>query len=174
MITRLEPGGDFAPINLATLGGGSITLGVPSKPENWQAIFSYRGKHCPICTRFLGELNAHVEELAKAGIEVVAVSGDTQERAAKHMEEAKPTFPIAFGLQLETMRTLGLYISEPAPSDDIDEPFGEPGLFVVDGTGRLIVVNYSNASVARPNLGTLTMGLSFLKGHNYPIRGTQS
>lgn len=174
MIKRLEPGSNFAPITVSKFGGGEFTLGKPSGDNDWQVIISYRGKFCPICTMFLSELNNHVADFAAAGIEVVAVSADPEEKVAIQMADVNPTYPVGYDLSLEEMRSLGLYVSHPASANETDHPFSEPGLFVVDGEGKLIVVSYSNVPAVRPDLSTLKMGLSFIKdpANNYPIRGT--
>ena len=72
------------------------------------------------------------------------------------------------------MKTLGLYISHPRSARETDRPFAEPGLFVINGDGKVQVTDISNAPFARPDLESLVGGLKFIRdpANQYPIRGT--
>ena len=174
--TKLAAGQDFPVIKTARLGGGEIELGVPAQGHDWRLVVVYRGKHCPICTKYLSTLNEHLPELNTLGIDVVAVSADPEEKAASQIVEVGPDFDVGYGLTLEQMQGLGLYISEPRSAAETDRPFAEPGLFVVNAEGKLQVADTSNAPFARPDLKSLVMGLGFIRNpeNNYPIRGTHA
>jgi AhpC/TSA family. len=47
----------------------------PSGGHDWQIIVVYRGLHCPICKRYLKQLEGLQEQFHAAGVDVVAVSG---------------------------------------------------------------------------------------------------
>ena len=158
-------------ITLPQLGGDRLHVGTPVDHNDWQAVVVYRGKHCPICKTYLTELERLVPEFANAGVGVVAVSGDPEERARSFVDELGLTFPVAYELTLEQMDLLGLYISEPRSDQETDRPFAEPGLFVINADGLLQVVDISNAPFARPDLASLAKGLKFVRDNDYPIRG---
>ena len=175
-MTNAKPlvGETFPKITVPQLGGGQLDLGSPANGRDWQLVVVYRGKHCPICTRYLKELDAIVPELAKIGIDVVAVSADPEEKAQEQAAEAGVSFPVGIDLSVSQMQELGLYVSDPRSAAETDRPFAEPGVFVVNSSGKLQVVDISNAPFARPALSSLLMGLNFIKNpdNNYPVRGT--
>lgn len=175
MVMKLKAGDRFPKIAVSRLGGGEVVLGEPQNGRDWQLVVVYRGKHCPICTRYLGEINAVYEQLNDLGIDVVAVSADSLEKAEEHTALVEPSFTVGYGLTESQMEQLGLYISEPRSDAETDRPFAEPGLFVINDDGALQVVDISNAPFARPNLDSLAMGLGFIRNpeNNYPIRGTR-
>jgi hypothetical protein len=75
---------------------------------------------------------------------------------------------------MDQMKELGLYISSPRHGMDIEAPFAEPGLFVVNEDGELRVVDIANVPFARPQLGSLVGGLKFMRGMTeaFPANGT--
>ena len=70
------------------------------------------------------------------------------------------------------MKQLGLYISHPRSAEETDHPFAEPGLFVINDSGTVQVVDISNNPFVRPELEALTSGLAWIRKNTYPIRGT--
>jgi len=61
-------------------------------------------------------------DFASAGVEVVAVSGDSEEQLKKHLEKIDVNFPLYYNLTIEQMTDLGLYISEPRSDAETDHP----------------------------------------------------
>lgn len=171
---KLIAGSAFPNFTVKKLGGGQIDIGALSKEYDWKLVIVYRGKHCPICTRYLLQLNEMLPKLNALGIEAIVVSADTAEKAEKHMLEVEPNYSVGFDLSVEQMKTLGLYVSNPRSPQETDRPFAEPGLFVINEKGLLQVVDISNAPFARPELASILMGLGFIRNpeNNYPIRGT--
>ena len=167
-------GGTFPRMTVPRLGGGDLVLGAPDSKGSWQMIVVYRGKHCPICTRYLSDLNEVMPDLKRIDIDVVAVSADPEARAKAQTEEAGAAYPVGHSLSVAQMKALGLYISDPRSASETDRPFAEPGLFVVNANGDLQVVDISNAPFARPSLTSMVQGLKFIKdpSNSYPIRGT--
>lgn len=155
-------------VSLARTGGGEVKLRDAGK---WRAIVVYRGKHCPICRTYLKALDGLLEEFKAAGVEVVAISADTQEKAETQVAEEHWRFPVGYGLTPDQMRQLGLYISAPRSPQETDRPFAEPGLFVIAPGGTIQVVDISNAPFARPELSGVLKGLKFIQEKQYPIRG---
>ncbi|MGF1759330.1 redoxin domain-containing protein [Photobacterium sagamiensis] len=170
----LAAGQPFPQLSVNTIDGEQVVLGVPKSGFDWQLVVVYRGAHCPLCTRYLNQLNERMHDLHKLGIDVVAVSGDSLAKAKRQLADVNPSYPVGFGLTIEQMQLLGLYVSEPRSPQETDAPFAEPGLFVINEQGLIQVLDISNAPFARPDLDALLMGLEFIKNpeNNYPIRGT--
>lgn len=172
--TRPKPGDAFPTTDVPLLGGGTLRLGRASDGYDWQMIVVYRGKHCPICTRYLSEVADVTPELRDLGIEVVAVSADSEARAKEQIAEAGVDYPVGYGLSVEQMQTLGLYISSPRHGMNVEGPFAEPGLFVINETGELRMVDIANVPFFRPQLSSLAGGLRFMRGmtESFPANGT--
>ena len=103
---------------------------------------------------------------------VVAVSADPQEKADADVAEFGWRFPVGYGLTIDQMRMLGLYISEPRSPPETDRPFAEPGLFVVNPEGKAQIIDISNAPFSRPELAGILRGVKLIQERNYPVRGT--
>ena len=150
------------------VGGGQISIG---SADGWQIVFVYRGKHCPLCRKYLGELNGQLEEFSSLGAEVIAVSADTSEKAETEVAEEGWCFPVGYGLTVKQMHELGVYVSEPRSFEETDRPFAEPGLFVVNPDHKMQIIDISNAPAARPALSILLLGLKFIMKNGLPVRG---
>lgn len=171
---KFEAGAPFPSINKSTLEGANRDLSKPSEGKDWQMLVVYRGRHCPLCTQFLNELATYKRRLDEIGIDLVAVSGDSKEQLQEHTCQLEVNFPLFYGLSLEEMKSLGLYISKPRSEQETDHPFAEPGLFIINEKGTLQVADISNNPFARPELENLISGLEWIRKNNYPIRGTFS
>ena len=171
---KLAAGSVFPAISLPVLGGGRRDISKPRDGLDWMLVIVYRGKHCPLCTKYLRELDATLSDLNALGVDVIAVSADNQPRAAAQMEEVSPRFDVAYGLTVPQMRELGLYISDPRNGIDVEAPFAEPGLFVIDEAGALQITDISNVPFSRPDLEWIAKGIGFRRGpmKNAPINGT--
>src|SRR6516164_11438707 len=69
--------------------------------------------------------------------DVIALSGDPQEKAETETREEAWRFPVGYDLSEAQMRALGLYISAPRSPQETDRPFPEPALFVVNPQGNI-------------------------------------
>lgn len=170
MSDKLGAGAPVPAITLDRVGGGTVMIG--GARQGWQLVVVYRGKHCPICKRYLTGLKDLVEGYKAANTEVVAISGDPREKADAFAAEIQPNFAVGYGLSIADMRRLGLYVSNPRSPQETDRDFPEPGLFLVNPGGRAQVVDISNAPFARPDLGAVLNGLKFIQEKDYPVRGT--
>lgn len=170
----LKAGSPFPAITVPRYGGGNLTLGQPQGSLDWQMVVVYRGKHCPMCTTYLKELDGLKDKFAESGVDIVAVSADSQARVDEHIAQFYPSYAIGYDLSITQMQQLGLYISHPRSEAESDRPFAEPGVFIVNDEGLIQIIDISNAPFARPDFQTLLGGINFVRNpaNNYPIRGT--
>jgi len=63
------------------------------------------------------------------GVDLVAVSGDSKAQLEGHIEQLDVSFPLTYGLTVEQMYTIGLYISDLRSPQETDHTFAEPGVF---------------------------------------------
>ncbi len=180
--TTAIPGHIFPSIKLKNAKGNTIDL-ADRNGDRWKLIVVYRGIHCPLCSKYLKTLESLYTEFTKKGIDIMAISADTIEKLSVQIKTDNLNFPMACELSADQMRTLGLFISEPLSSEDNNNLFSEPGLFIINSNGYLHITERSNAPYLRPDLTTLPSTLSYIKqsgdkrhdslgGDYYPIRGT--
>ncbi len=173
MTPKLHAGADFPALPVQG-DDGVVDISKPTGGADWQMVVVYRGRHCPLCTKFLDNLAGFKQRLADIGIDLAAVSGDSREQLDEHRTRLDVNFPLYHGLSQAQMLELGLYISIPRSEKETDHNFAEPGLFVINTDGEVQVVDQSNNPFARPDLEVLVSGLEWIRKpeNNYPIRGT--
>lgn len=173
---KLAAGDRFPELHVTTFEGDSARLGQPDAASgaDWQMVVVYRGRHCPLCTKYLNQLESFREALLETGVDIIAVSADSQAQLAEHRDRLDVNFPLAYGLTQTQMEALGVYLSIPRSEQETDHLFAEPGLFVVNEAGNLHVADISNNPFVRPDLQALVNGLRWIRdpGNHYPIRGT--
>lgn len=171
---KLHAGAEFPALSVSNQADSSVDISKPTGEADWQLVVVYRGRHCPLCTKFLNGLAGHRERLREIGVDIAAVSADSKEQLEDHLTRLDVNFPLYYGLTLEQMENLGLYISVPRSEKETDHNFAEPGMFVVNAQGEVQVVDISNNPFARPDLETFVSGLEWIRNpkNNYPIRGT--
>ena len=162
-------------LDLPLLGGGRFVLGaVP--PSRFDLLVFYRGLHCPLCARYLGELERLSPEFARRGVRLTAVSADAAERAQAMADKVGASgVPVAHGLDMPTARAWGLYISASRgkTSLGIEEPplFAEPAVYLVRPDGTLYYGAVQTMPFARPAFADLLAAIDFAIDKNYPARG---
>ena len=167
--SRLTAGSPFPALDWPAVGGGRVN---PAKGDGWRLLVVYRGKHCPLCKKYLSTLNEMLDDFKAANIDVSVVSTDGLEKASTESEECGWKFPVGYELSVEQARQLGLYVSSPRSPQETDHPFAEPGVFVINPRGEVQIVDVSNAPFARPDLRSLLDGIRFVIEKDYPVRGT--
>ncbi len=172
---KLTAGQAFPKIEVPLVSGGTLAIGSGNAvADKWQLVIIYRGKHCPICMRYLTQLESLKGEFEAVGLDVVAISGDGHEKAAAVTKDNALSFPVGYDLSIDQMTELGLYISDPRSPKETDQPFPEPGLFVIRPDNIIQIIDISNAPFARPELGAILRGVKFIRENDYPIRGTHA
>ncbi|NQY89500.1 MAG: AhpC/TSA family protein [Colwellia sp.] len=170
---KVHAGSTFPALTTTLLNGEKISLGKPRNGADWQLVVVYRGRHCPLCTKYLNQLETFKEKLLATGVDLVAVSGDSKVQLESHLTQLDVSFSLAYGLSVEQMKELGLYISDPRSPQETDHAFAEPGVFVVNSEGKIQLVELSNNPFVRPELQALVNGLVWIRNpdNNYPVRG---
>ena len=146
-----------------------ITIG--GTKERWTMLVVYRGRHCPRCKRYLNKLNDMLSSWTDV-MDVFVISADTKEKALADREEFGWNFELGYGLTVDRMRELGLYVSEPLSEAETTDLFSEPGTFALRPDGSLMLVDISNGPAARPDLDELLDGMKFNINNDRPVRGT--
>lgn len=162
-------------LDLPLTNGERYVLGAqPGK--HFDLLVFYRGLHCPICAKYLIELERLAPEFASRGVNVVAISSDTEERAQEMAGKVKASgVQFAHSLPLPLARQWGLYISESRgkTSIGIDEPalFSEPAVYLVRPDKTLYYGAVQTMPFARPSFADLVAAIDFAVGKDYPARG---
>lgn len=171
----LVPRQPVPPLTVSLLDGGVFDLAVPPAPTFTMLVF-YRGLHCPVCAKYLMELERLHDDFVARGVQPVAVSSDTVERAgamAQKVGGGKLRF--AHSLPLPVARAWGLAISASRgkTSIGIEEPalFSEPGLFLVRADGTLYWGSTQTMPFARPHFDEILGAIDFVAKNDYPARG---
>jgi peroxiredoxin len=162
-------------LNVALTHGGRFVLGA-SPAEKFDMVVFYRGLHCPICAKYLIELERLAPDFASRGVQVVAVSSDDGERAKQMADKVSANgVKFGYGLSLRSAREWGLYISASRgkTSLGIEEPalFSEPGVFLVRPDGTLYYGAVQTMPFARPPFQDLLGAIDFAIAKDYPARG---
>lgn len=173
--TALMPRHPVPALNVALTDGNRFVLGA-APGERFDLVVFYRGLHCPICAKYLLELERLAPDFEKRGMQVVAISSDDGERAHAMADKVKAgALKIGYGLSLKSARQWGLYISASRgkTSIGIEEPalFSEPGVFLVRPDGTLYYGAVQTMPFARPQFQDLLGAIDFAIANDYPARG---
>jgi peroxiredoxin len=160
---------------LPLVGGGTFDLS-KLHAGSFHLLVFYRGRHCPVCKRQLGALQAQAEAFAERGVALTAISCDTQERAeAARADWNLGDLRIAYGLTPEQARQWGLFITATrgTTSLGIEEPslFSEPGLFLINPDLTLFFSSIQTMPFVRPSPEDILSAIDYIKKNDYPPRG---
>lgn len=139
-------------------------------PENFTMLLFYRGKHCPICQIQLEELQKKLDKFTNRGINVIAISTDTEDVAKTTYNEWNiPDIPVGYNFSIEEARQWGLFISEGIN----EEPkyFNEPGIFLIKPDKSVYWEAIQSMPFGRPSFNDILGGLDYILQENYPARG---
>ena len=142
-------------------------------PDAFTMLVFYRGKHCPVCKKYLTALGGRLSDFTDRGVNVFAISMDSPERAAVSDEEWKTgDLPLAHSLSEDQAREWGLFISQKRAGSDEPEVFSEPGLFLLRPDRSIFFEVVQSAPFTRPGFDELLEGIDFVQTKDYPTRGT--
>ena len=162
-------------LRVETLAHGPFDLAAAA-PARMTLLCFYRGLHCPICANYLKELERLTPAFAERGVETIAISTDTEERAHA-MAQKVGASQLRFGwcLSLEQARRWGLYISASRGKTSIgmEEPalFSEPGVFLVQPDRSVYYLSVQSMPFVRPSFAEMLQALDFVQRTDYPARG---
>jgi peroxiredoxin len=170
----LTPAQQTPHLSLPLTGGGNtddLALG-SGAGGRFSVLVFFRGLHCPVCRKQLGEIERRLDDVKAAGVgRIVAVSMETAERSEQLVQEWKlESLPVAHGLSEHAARTWGLHLSH-AIQEGEPAVFGEPGIFVLDPDGALYWSSVSSMPFGRPPLDDVLAALQFVQDNDYPARG---
>ena len=169
MKDKLAAGSQIPDISFSLINGDTIRLS--EETSNWTLLVVYRGLHCPICKDYAAKLENKLSKLRDINTQLILISADPKEKATIFAEELDLKSKIGYGLTIDQMRKLGLYLSEPRPNE-VDYVFPEPGLFLINPKGKIHIIEISNAPFVRPDIDLILRGINHIQENNYPIRGT--
>ncbi len=104
---RLVPGNVVPALTVDTLSGNAWNL-AEQTPRHYTMVVFYRGLHCPLCADYLQQLNSKLSQFNELGIEVIAISGDSREKAITSADTwGVHDLTLGYGLTRETMQQWG-------------------------------------------------------------------
>jgi len=150
----------------AGLVGGRAWRLAEEHPSKLALLAFYRGVHCPICRRWLGELERLVPRFVEHGVSVIALSCDTRERAERAKREWRlDELRVGYGVNPDDARKAGLYLTEEADH----HLYTEPGILAVkpeDGT--LYASWVQSSSHARPHFAEVLSAVESMLAKDLP------
>jgi peroxiredoxin len=166
----LKPRQTVPNLEVATLDGKRWRL-ADAAPTRFSMLVVYRGLHCPVCKTYLGEVQSKLPEFEKRGVEVLALSADSRQRAETAQAEwGLKALRIGYELPIATAREWGLFISRSIREAEPPE-FTEPGLFLVKPDRTLFFSAVQTAPWGRPPMDQMLRGIDIAVERNMPARG---
>ena len=166
----VKPRQPAPPLEVKLLDGSAWRLR-DAKPASFQMVVVYRGLHCPVCKTYLGDLESKLTEFAKRGVDVIANSADSRERAARaKIEWGLSNLRVGCELSIANAREWELFISH-AIRDGEPPEFTEPGLFLIKPDETLFFASRGSAPWGRPPLDQMLRGIDVATERKMPARG---
>jgi len=170
-MSHLIPRRQTPELSLPRIGADPFTLS-QSTPERMTMLVFYRGIHCPICKQWLGDLESKMPDFRERGVDVLAASMDSAERAEKaYAGWGIADVPLGYDMTEDQARSFGLYISSKREGSDEPDRFSEPGLFLIRPDRTLYAASIQSMPFTRPDFGDLVGALDFIHDKDYPPRG---
>jgi len=171
MHSTLVPGQPVPALTVPLAGGGQFTLNADT-PEKFTIVIFYRGLHCPICKGQLTDFRAKLHDFTALGIDVVAVSMNTQDLAEQTARDWDVSgLKLGYGLTKDQAKSWGLFLSS-AIKDAEPDVFSEPGMAIVRPDGTLYHWSVQTAPFGRAKAAELAGVLKYVIDNDYPVRGT--
>ncbi|EMR03506.1 redoxin domain-containing protein [Cesiribacter andamanensis] len=166
----LKPNQPVPPIEVPLLQGGHWSLHRQT-PKEFSLLVFYRGHHCPICRHYLHTLSTLLPEFSQRGIEVIALSVNSRQKALQSQNEwFTGALPLGYDFPIEQARQLGLYISRGLKPHE-PELFFEPAILTVRPDNRLYSIIVQSTPFGRPHIKDLLQTFDYFIDENYPPRG---
>ncbi len=171
-MNRIVPGQrvpDFA----VKLAGGETWRLSENAPQYMLMIDVYRGYHCPRCRMHLEAISAAATDFKNARMDVIGISADSAERAAKSRAEwAVGNVALGSDFSIADADRLGLYLSHSIEIRPLESPlFVEPAVLFVRRDLTLYGAILQTFPFARPKVSDLLEVPTFAAARDYPPRG---
>ncbi len=165
----LDPGQKIPEFKISLINGTSWKLDAQS-PENFTMIVCYRGFFCSVCKSYLEDLQTKVEAFTKLGVNILAISADSKEKADQSYEEWKiKDLPIGYNFPVEEARSWGLFISEGKGEEPAE--FSEPALLLIRPDQTLFYYSLQSMPFGRPDFEDILGGIKYSLKKDYPVHG---
>ncbi len=157
-------------LEFPTLGNDHWKL-KEQQPDSFTLIVFYRGLHCPLCKKYLQKLQELLPAFRERGVNVVAVSMDSEQRALVSQQKWDlSNLTLGYGLTENSAREWGLYLSAGVREGE-PNVFSEPGLFLIDSTNKVYYSSINSNPWGRPYLASFVKAVDFIVQSGYPARG---
>ena len=169
-MNRPTPKHEAPDLDFTLLNGETWSLS-GQNPAHFTLIVFYRGLHCPLCKKYLQQLQELLPEFEEKGVNVVAVSMDSEKRARLSRQKWELSqLSLGYDLTEEAARTWGLYLSKSIKEGEPDL-FSEPGLFLVDQNKEVYYSAVNSNPWGRPYLPSFVKAVDYIVQSGYPARG---
>jgi peroxiredoxin len=140
-------------------------------PDNFILVVFYRGLHCPLCKKYLKQLQELLPNFKERGVDVVAISMDSEKRARLSRQKWElSNLTLGYELSQELARNWGLYLSAGVKEGEPDI-FSEPGLFLIDNNNQVYYSAINSNPWGRPYLPSFVKAVDYIIESGYPARG---
>ena len=152
----------FPDFKVKLINGEEVQARKPT-PHDWNVILFYRGSWRPFCQMQLKSFQNGLEKLEAEGIEVLAASVDSLEKAKETAQQTGATFPIAYDLSVEDFAkaTGAFYDEKPAHT----APYLQATGFVINPSGKVVLSVYSSGAIGRLGWQDVVGLVRYLKAH---------
>lgn len=169
-MTRPTPKHLAPELKTALLEGGEWQL-AQQTPNRFTLVIFYRGLHCPLCKKYLQQLEELLAEFEQKGVETIAISMDTEKRARLAQQEWEVSkLSIGYALSKKMAKEWGLYLSKGVKEEEPDV-FSEPGLFLIDNKNKVYYSAINSNPWGRPYLPSFVKAIDYIIEEDYPARG---
>lgn len=107
----LEVGAQAPNISAISLDNEKIVSSEILKKQKQVVVIFYRGEWCPICNRYLSNLNDSLKYILDAGAEVLVVGPESFENTEKTQEKSKGTFTLIPDTTMQIMKDYDVLFS---------------------------------------------------------------
>jgi len=139
---KLQNGDLFPDLDLTVLDRGTTKLSELSD-GSWTLVQVYRGEWCPTCQAYFDRVARARSEIAEAGLRIVAISADPEEKARVTRDQHDLWFPVAYGADLSLATELDIYA-------DCERRHLQPAFFLLDPERRIRHISVQSGGMARP------------------------
>jgi len=169
-MNRPTPKNTAPDLQFQLLNGNQWNL-ADQNPDNFTLVVFYRGLHCPLCKKYLQQLQELLPEFEQRGVNVVAVSMDTEKRARLSRQKWElSNLTLGYDLSEKSARDWALYLSAGVKDGEPNE-FSEPGLFLIDNNNKVYYSAINSNPWGRPYLPSFVKAVDYIVQSGYPARG---